>query len=254
MKNLVLIFSLMFISTHCFGWGQTGHRVTGEIAEAHLSVKAKKNISDILGHESLALVSTYMDEIKSDPNYRHLDPWHYCTIPTGETYELPGTPQEGDVVNAILQLTNELKSKQFTLGDEAFTLKLLVHLVGDIHQPLHVGNGQDRGGNDIKLEYFWEPSNLHRVWDTGMIDGTRLSYTEYTAWINHPDKTDVELWQSASVVEWAHESMTYRPGIYELPENMKLSYAYDRAHLPTVNLRLLQAGVRLAGLLNEIYG
>lgn len=254
MKKILLLFALCLGFADCFAWGQTGHRVTGEIAEAHLSAKAKKSISEILGHESLAMVSTFMDEIKSDSSYRHLDPWHYCTIPTGETYEGAGTPEQGDVVSAISKLVAELKSKKFTEGDEAFTLKLLVHLVGDIHQPLHVGNGQDRGGNDIKLEYFWEPSNLHRVWDTGIIDGTRLSYTEYTAWINHPDKAEVELWQSASVVEWAYESMTYRRGIYVLPENMKLSYAYDRAHLPTVNLRLVQAGVRLAGLLNEIYG
>jgi hypothetical protein len=238
----------------CFAWGQTGHRITGEIAESYLSTKAKKNIEKIIENQSLAMVSTFMDEIKSDTNYRHLDPWHYCTIPTGMTYEEAGTPDEGDVVAAILQLVEELKSKEFTQGDEAFTLKLLVHLVGDIHQPLHVGNGKDRGGNDIKLEYFWEPYNLHRVWDTGIIDGTKLSYTEYTHWINHPDNSDIPVWQSASVVEWAYESMTYRNVIYDLPEDMKLSYAYDRAHLATINLRLVQAGVRLAGLLNEIYG
>jgi hypothetical protein len=236
------------------GWGQTGHRVIGTIAEDYLTRKAKKKISILLGDESIAMAANYMDEIRSEPDYRFLDPWHYCTIPDGTTYEENGAPEEGDIIMAINRLTEELKSKEFTLGDEKFTLKLLIHLIGDIHQPLHVGNGTDRGGNDVKVEYFWENSNLHRVWDSGIIDGQKLSFTEYTEWINHTSKKEIVRWQQSDVTEWAYESVSHRPQVYRLPENNIINYRYDYDNIDLVNLRLLQAGVRLAGVLNEIYG
>lgn len=252
---LLTLFAIALLHSSCaFGWGATGHRITGHIAERHLTETARENIRKVLGHESLAMVSTFMDEIKSDPAYDHLRPWHYCTIPDGMKYSEAGTPENGDVVYAIEKLSEELRTKKFTQGDEAFTLKLLVHLIGDIHQPLHVGNGNDRGGNDVQVTYFSRKSNLHRVWDSGIIDGTQLSYTEYAEWINHPEPAEVEKWQKSGVRHWAHESMTYRPQIYKLPKDKRLSYQYDYAHKPTVNLRLLQAGIRIAGMLNEIYG
>ncbi|MEQ9376301.1 MAG: S1/P1 nuclease [Imperialibacter sp.] len=253
---LMLTFSAQAVNTtsNVLLWGQTGHRVVGLVAERHLTKKTKANIEKILGGESLAMVSNYMDFIKSDPTYKHMDSWHYCTIPEGQTYEQVGTPQEGDVIATIERLKKELKSKQFTDVDEAFALKMLAHLVGDIHQPLHVGNGNDRGGNDVKLKYFWESSNLHRVWDSDMIDGQQLSYTEFADWVHTDDKATVARWQKSVTTEWAYESMGLRKQVYNLPEDMSLSYRYNFDNIDAVKLRLVQAGVRLAGLLNEIYG
>ncbi|MEQ8414629.1 MAG: S1/P1 nuclease [Imperialibacter sp.] len=253
---LMLTFSAQAVNTtsNVLLWGQTGHRVVGLVAERHLTKKAKGNIEKILGGESLAMVSNYMDFIKSDPTYKHMDPWHYCTIPEGQTYEQTGTPQEGDVIATIERLKKELKSKQFTDGDEAFAIKMLAHLVGDIHQPLHVGNGNDRGGNDVKLKYFWENSNLHRVWDSDIIDGQQLSYTEFADWVDIENKATVAAWQKNVTTDWAYESMGLRKQVYNLPEDLSLSYRYNFDNIDAVKLRLVQAGVRLAGLLNEIYG
>ncbi|WP_339784298.1 MAG: S1/P1 nuclease [Imperialibacter sp.] len=259
--SIILLLVALFASnadaehrTHSRFWGQTGHRVVGLVAERHLTKKAKANIEKILGGESLAMVSNYMDFIKSDPTYKHMDPWHYCTIPDGQTYEQAGTPSEGDVIATIERLKLELKNKQFTDGDEAFAIKMLAHLVGDIHQPLHVGNGNDRGGNDLKLKYFWESSNLHRVWDSDMIDGQQLSYTEFADWVDTEDKATVAAWQKNVTTDWAYESMGLRKQVYNLPEDLSLSYRYNFDNIDAVKLRLVQAGVRLAGLLNEIYG
>lgn len=235
-------------------WGQTGHRVVGLVAERHLTKKARARVKKVLKKESLAMVSNHMDFIKSDPAFKHMDPWHYCTIPEGATYESAGTPAEGDVIVTIERLVAELKTKNFTDGDEALALKMLVHLVGDIHQPLHVGTGQDRGGNDVKLKYFWENSNLHRVWDSDMIDSQQLSYTEFADWVDAAEAKEIEQWQSDNVRDWAHESMTYRQQVYNLPEDLSLSYRYNFDNIEAVKMRLLQAGIRLAGLLNEIYG
>lgn len=255
MRKLVILFCFFLFTHQSFGWGVVGHRIIGLIAEQHLSKKARKNIRQVLGTETLAEVANYMDFIKSDPNFRHLSPWHYATIPDGRIYEQAGPPEEGDIISAILKLQEEIKTGNFKTGDEAFVLKCLIHLVGDIHQPLHVGNGQDRGGNDIRLEYFGESANLHRVWDTGIIDGQQYSYTEYVNWINHPTAEQLEQWSSLNVMDWANESKDYRDQAYDtMPEDKRLSYRYDFDNVELVNQRLLQAGIRLANLLNELYG
>jgi hypothetical protein len=161
MRTVNIIFLSVLISFNAFGWGQTGHRVVGQIAYNHLSKKARKNIEKVLKGQSIAMVSNFMDEIKSDPKYDSLSPWHYCTIPDGVDYS--GAPEEGDVIMGIETYTSLLRRGGLSIEEEQFALKCLIHLVGDIHQPLHVGNGQDRGGNDVRVTYFWESSNLHRV-------------------------------------------------------------------------------------------
>ncbi len=255
MRKIIPFIFALFLTFQSFGWGPTGHRVIGLIAEKHLSKKARKNLEGILNKETLAEVSTYMDFIRSDNTYKHMSPWHYCTIPDGKTYEEAGTPDEGDAIVTIQRLLKELKSKKFTDEDEAFALKCLVHLIGDIHQPLHVGNGEDKGGNDVDLEFFWSRSNLHRVWDSGIIDEQKYSYTEYVEWINHPSNDQLSEWKSINVMDWVEESKKVRDQCYDtMPDNKKLNYRYNFDNIELVNQRLLQAGIRLANVLNEIYG
>lgn len=242
---------LMCIPITGFSWGAIGHRVVGQVAMNHMSKKANKSVLEALGKEDVAMVANWMDFIKSESDKRHMNPWHYCTIPDSGHYE--GAPEEGDVHQMINKFIEELKTKNFSV-DEQFALKSLIHLVGDIHQPLHVGNGTDRGGNDLKLKFFYEKSNIHRVWDSGMIDKQQLSYTEYAKWIDTPTDEEIVLWQAGNVTDWMNESVTYRESIYDIPENKNLSYKYMHDHIHQVNIRLLQAGVRLAGILNEIYG
>jgi hypothetical protein len=130
---------------------------------------------------------------------------------------------------------------------------MLIHLVGDIHQPLHVGGGNDRGGNDVKIMWFRADSNLHRVWDSDMIDDTRLSYTEFAESLERPNEAKLKQWQKTSVRDWANESKGYRKQVYDY-KNGKLGYEYSYYHLHIVRHRLMQAGIRLAAVLNEIYG
>lgn len=251
MRHYLLIICA-FISINAFGWGKTGHRVVGQIAENHLPKKIRKHIAEILNGESIAMVSNFMDEIKSEHKYDSLAPWHYCTIPDGETYA--GAPKQGDVIEAINTYIDLLKSHQLHGKEEAFALKCLIHLVGDIHQPLHVGNGKDKGGNQVRVTYFWKSSNLHRVWDSGMIDGRQLSYTEYANWIDHLSKNEALHLQQSKVLDWAQESKDLRGEVYDLPDKKKINYRYDYDHIATVNQQLLKAGIRLAMVLEEIYG
>lgn len=249
MKQLYLTTVFILFNLISFGWGATGHRVVGEIAWQHLNPKAKKNVQRILGNESLAICSNWMDFIKSEPSYDSLKPWHYCTMPEAEIYS--GPPAEGDIIMAIEKFMNEFRTKKFSVN-EAFALKCLVHLVGDLHQPLHVGNGLDKGGNDVKLEYMWQKTNLHRIWDDDMIEQQRLGYKEYVEWINYPTKDQIKEWQSTTVMQWAFESRAVHTQIYNYPESGKLSYRYTYDNIDLLNQRLLQGGVRLAGILNEL--
>lgn len=234
-------------------WGKNGHRIVGDIAADYLSPEARKAVDRILGPTSMAIASTWMDEIRSDPDYDHTHDWHWVTIPDGMTYEETEKNPNGDLINALLTLINELKSGSLSAKEEEQKLKMLIHLVGDIHQPLHVGTGKDRGGNQTEVEWFWEPSNLHRVWDSGMIDETELSYTEFSVAINHPTEEQLEQWQNSTVLDWANEAMELRDQVYDLPADHQLSYEYQYQNKDLLNRQLLKGGVRLAGVLNEIY-
>lgn len=253
MKIIIAVFAL-FLSLSAGAWGMLGHRVVGEVASQHLSATAKSKVASILGDMTLAEVSNWMDDVKSNSNYDSLRPWHYTTIPDGKTYAEITPSEKGDVVQGINKMVAGLKSGDLSTKLEKEYLMILVHLVGDVHQPLHVGNGEDRGGNDVKVEWFWDSSNLHRVWDSGMIDSKQYSYTELTNLVNHPTNDEVSNWQSSSVQEWANENLALRDGIYDLPSNKKINYEYRYKHWDTVKDQLVKGGVRLAGLLNEIYG
>jgi nuclease S1 len=253
MKYKVTFIIFMFLAIKASSWGLTGHRVVGQIAENYLSKKASKEVKKILGTESLADVANWMDFIKSEPSYDYMKPWHYVTVPEGKTYETSEKEPKGDVIWAINKFIGELKSDTLTLEEQQFALKFLVHLIGDIHQPLHVGNGHDKGGNDVKIKYFWQNSNLHRIWDSGMVDGQNLSYTEWVSRLNHTTKSQVAIWQSATINDWAMESMALRSSVYAIGDKKNLTYRYNYDHIAEVDRRLLQAGVRLAGVLNDIY-
>jgi hypothetical protein len=252
----IALVPFLFIAAQLFAWGQTGHRVVGYVAQQHLTKKASKRIDAILKQYSLEMSGNYMDFIRADTNYKFMSSWHYVSIPDGKRYEDITPNAEGDVIAKIEELLIELRTKKFkTVKDEEFAIMALVHLVGDLHQPLHVGLAEDRGGNSIKVEWFGEATNLHHVWDSEIIDHEQLSYTEWGNHINRNiDKLQVRAWQSTSVRDWAHESQDLRGACYDFGDYVNLRYEYLLRHLKTVEMRLEQAGVRLAGLLNAIYG
>ena len=238
-----------------FWWGQIGHRATGWIVQDLLNPQARQAVQRVLDGDSLAEVSTWMDEVRSDRSFDFMGPWHYVTIPPGKTYETAEKAEGGDVLWALDKVVSELKAGGLSPEQEAINLKVLVHLIGDLHQPLHVGNGTDRGGNDARLEWFGERSNLHRVWDSEMINSKQLSFTELADFIDDGlDETVIEEWQSTHWYDWAMESQSLLDQVYDLPENGRLSYEYMFKNFDAVQLRLLQAGVRMAGVINDIYG
>jgi hypothetical protein len=250
--RFLILLSLAVPST-ALAWGPNGHRIVGRIAMNHLTDEAARAVECLIGPESLAQVSTWPDEIRSDPNWAKAAPWHFISIDDNETLETTARDPKGDVVEAIQRLEGVLRNQQASRQDRQEALKFLVHFVGDIHNPLHVGRRADRGGNEIKVTLFGEPTNLHSVWDTGLIESEKLSYSEFVEFIDHPTQQELQTWQATPLTEWVKESKALRTKVYTLPADNKLSFEYSYVNLPTVKQRLLQAGVRLAAMLNSVF-
>lgn len=233
-------------------WGIVGHRTVGLIAERYLSERASLAVRAILGPDSLAEVSTWSDEIRSDPAWDHASPWHYISVDDDETLENTERNPRGDILEALHRFEAVLRGSESSREEKAQALKWMVHLIGDLHQPLHVGRRDDRGGNEIEVRWLGAPSNLHRVWDSGLIDSQRISFTELADFIDDPTLPQVREWQSSDYEQWAKESVDLRTQIYEIG-NGNLRWEYRHKNWPVVEHRLLQAGIRLAGKLNDMF-
>lgn len=250
MKNKFLSIILMF--SFLFSWGKTGHRTTGEVAELHLTDKARIEIQKILKDPSLAVASTWADEMRSNPDFRQYAPWHYANMPLDVSYAQSEKSSKGDIVQAIKLCKSKLKNDNTSLEEKAFYLRFLVHLVGDIHQPLHVGRSEDRGGNSIKVKWFGKDTNLHRVWDSEMINTYLMSYTEFA---NHLNKNyNYKSVETLSEDVWVDESQNMVRKVYSETKNGDyLGYDYIYDNFEIVKSQLFTAGIRLAHTLNDIF-
>ncbi|WP_395624264.1 S1/P1 nuclease [Sphingomonas daechungensis] len=257
----------VLIPSPAFAWGKTGHRVVAALADAQLSGLARAHIKEILGGaESLDEAATWPDEMRSDPApfwQKKSGPYHYVTL-NGVVYD--HAPPEGDALEALNRYSATLRDPNASLADKQLALRFIVHLVGDLHQPLHVGKCCDKGGNEVKVKWFGRDLNLHSVWDSALVDDEQLSFTELAAKLQrHTSNEDVIRWWDINPRDWISESGQIRETLYpEVPPTgakdkkgqpavPELSYAYVYNFTPVMEQRLKQAGVRLAAYLNAIY-
>jgi hypothetical protein len=253
-KIFFLFVLLLLLPQSAAAWGSIGHEVVADIAARHLNPKAQRAVQDLLGEESMASVSTWMDRIRSQPQYRYTNTWHWVTIPDGMRYDDSEKKPEGDVIEATERMVAILKCDTASREDKEFALRLLIHMVGDLHQPLHVGNGLDKGGNDLQVRWGKRGSNLHQVWDSGIFDMLVKDREEVGREISEVAPRAVRKYQRGSPADWAHECMELRPSIYTVHAGEQLGEAYAKAQWSTVAQQLQKAGVRLAWLLNEALG
>lgn len=235
-------------------WGQVGHRIIGRVASSQLSPTARAAVRTLLPGESLGSVATWADQIRSQRP--ETGPWHYVNIPIWDSIFRPATVCPGGdcVIAALERQLAIVADRGKPRAERAEALKWVVHLVGDMHQPLHVGRGDDKGGNDLQVQWMKKGSNLHRVWDSEMIELEGLSYTELAASLDHPTREQVKAWQEGTVAQWAEENIPLRPDIYAVEPGDNLGYEYKYRNWATVRQQLLKGGIRLAALLNAIYG
>jgi fructose-1,6-bisphosphatase len=254
----LLIAFLFPVAT--FAWGPNGHRIVAEIAWLHLTHKAKKAVVNILGPQSMAMVANWPDFIKSDTThkYDHTNQWHYLDFPANinrTTFDQLLNAATGENLYTQTQaMVNNLKNRSLAKEQQVFSLTFLIHMLGDMHQPLHVGRDEDMGGNKINVMWFNTPSNLHRVWDEQLIDFQQLSYTEYVKALDIADKTAIKDIQRGSIADWMFESHLLSDKVYAGTQpDSKLSYRYNYVFVNDLNQQLLKGGLRLAALLNSIY-
>jgi hypothetical protein len=260
-KLSMLLLGILFtyLPLQSMAWGMLGHRIVGEIADSYLTKKARKNIELILGGESVAMASNWADFIKSDPAYSYLSAWHYVDFdkPYSEI-EMHAFLKQDTAVDASTKLNMiiaQLKNKNLEQGKKLLYLRMLIHIVGDVHQPMHTAHTTDKGGNDVKLFWFNKPTNLHALWDSNMIDDEQLSYTEYANWINRSTKEQRTALQHDDISKWLYESSQISEKIYaETKPDAHLSYRYTFDHIAIANQQLLKGGIRLAGILNQLFG
>ena len=243
-------------TTAAFSYGPTGHRVVAELAFRHMTPEALAAVEAILGDDFMAEAATWPDEMRSSPDPffgRTAAPYHYVNLPDGVSYEESEKNPAGDAVTALAAFTATLKDANSSAEDKALALRYIIHIVGDLHQPLHAGRAEDRGGNRIDVVWFEEFTNLHTVWDERIIQHKQLSYTEWTNFLDRKIKPEnVTEWQKAGPTDWVAELISYRGDIYENGHGI-LSWNYVYKYTPLIKSQLSKGGVRLAGYLNAVF-
>ncbi len=279
MYTILTLIIYLGLCLNGYPWGQTGHRVIGALAERHLTPTATKTVRSILHGHKLQDVANWADEIRSDQQtlYKSFNKWHFMQAQSAESIqEIINTQQwPTDIQEAIVYCIDMLKKQpEEAKLQRAVLLKMLVHLVGDAHQPLHVGNPNDRGATHCYVRWFYSkfPTTLHKIWDSKLIDAQHYSYTEYTDYLDHISKEDTKAWQQASIQQWLKESRAYHDDVYPINTKTKqidycthdrktlayenipsLGYKYSYQMRPIMEQRLQQAGIRLAGVLNKLF-
>ena len=269
-----------------FAWGPEGHRVVGEIAERYLGARARAQVAELLnndrladgspsGRRTLGEVASWADEIKDFDWGRRRAPWHYDDVPLCADPDYARYCRGGRCASA------QLERQIAVLGDPRArararneALKWVVHLMGDIHQPLHAANHADRGGNLVQVSFLGERENppygglnLHAVWDGQMVARLIADRGGELALVSAPiAESDRRAWERGSIPDWIAEShVLARDRVYaSLPVPaacgerisgvVALGDAYYASAAPVVDLQLRKAGVRLARVLNDVLG
>jgi len=251
---------VLVLAAALLSWGATGHRTIGKIAEGHLTSQAKAAVHELIGDTTLAEISTWPDEVRSQPAYRNTASWHYINLPLGLSFAdfesaVKGNPQE-NVYSALRRQEQILGSAASTRTQKVEALKYIVHFVGDLHQPMHVSREEDKGGNTIQLNYDGNGTNLHALWDSKLIDHQGLTYEQMAEKYDRATPAQVKQWQSDPLIQWIWESYQASSKLYAEVDAMKsraIDDSYYEAHIAIVQDRIDKAGVRLAGVLNSIF-
>lgn len=242
-------------------WGRVAHRACSKLAESRLSPQARVLVRELLEPgESLADASTWADE-----NSREIPgsaAWHYVNVPVSHDHYSPRDCRpSGCVVSKIAEFRAVLLDPRASRAKRRTALRFLVHFIEDVHQPLHVADRDDRGGNALQLRFGrYDATNLHQLWDTGLLRERFRNEDELARELkNLANGPEARGWSGKSVVQWADESLALGRQAYldpgtgaRLRNGDAVSRVYERTNAPKAALRLAQAGVRLADVLNEV--
>lgn len=252
MKKLFII-GLIGTSIALVSWGFKGHRAVATIAQKHLTSNTAYVVSAYLKGESMADVATWADENRNTTTA----PWHFLNLPLGLTHEQFVkfvSESDNNVYTAILKTEAGLKDNILTADQMNESLKYLIHLVGDAHQPMHISRKEDKGGNTIQVRFDAKGTNLHSLWDSKLIDHEGLTEADIAKNYDVATAAQIKQWQSDSPMEWIWESYQISSELYaQAKPGQEINEAYYQKYIPVIRKRIDQAGIRLAGELNRIF-
>jgi len=240
------------------GWGPEGHRAAAEISSERLCVAAREEIGRILDGTTLAEAALWPDRIRGETRWRHTRDWHYINIEDDVAFDelREGEPGHGQLLRAIRSNLALLGEPRLPRARQQEALSFVVHLVADLHQPLHVGRAEDRGGNRIDVSFGERKLNLHRLWDGVLLRSSGLGWRDYRRSLAPLVALGADDWTGGELEDWAEESRRLRPWVYDFDARRRvpqISKRYAETGRQLSALRIAQAGVRTAWLLNGLW-
>jgi hypothetical protein len=252
----LLASALTLASTPAMAWGPTGHRVSGAIADRFICGTTRLEVRDLLGVETLADAANWADymRMQSDPYWSKTTfNWHFVTIPDGKTYAQAGVPPQGDAVSALAKFRAVDVNRTAPVAARRDAPRMIVHIVGDLGQPLHSGNAHDRGGNDEVVTLRGAPTNLHSIWDSTLIDMEQMSYSEWTTYLLERITSEQAIaWSSPDPQAWVDEARALHTRVYPKAKTIDGDYLYNAP--PLLHEQMTKSGLHLAAYLNAMFG
>ena len=256
MRKVLSIAFALLIPAMALAWGPKGHDTVAYIAEKHLSKKTLQKVTEVLEGHSLVYVANWMDNASHTDEYAYTKTWHYVNVdPEEGTYANSVKAASGDAVTAINALVENLKSGELTIEEERAQLMMLIHIVGDIHCPMHAGRKSDRGGTGTKVKYFGNQKKLHSVWDSEIVESAhRWGYSEWQEQVDRATPKQVKAMEQGTPNDWIEETVVLANEVYDsAAKTSNMSYDYVAEYAPIIEQQFLKGGIRLAKLLEEIY-
>ncbi|MBN7819060.1 S1/P1 nuclease [Bowmanella yangjiangensis] len=256
MKTYLALVSLVLslLSGQALAWGEKGHRTVALLAYAQLSQATQQKVDALLKHKGfkdIGEASVWADKIREQklPAYAHTGPWHYVNLPRdAEVFEMSRDCARPCIVSVLKEMQAQLQN-----GDkdkQAEALAFVVHLVGDIHQPMHVSFADDKGGNTTKVKVKGDEVSLHYYWDGLVLKGLPRSEQLAASLMEGSDDVQRSQWQSAPLSQWIAESFNLTRQVYANQSNVVDAGRQQRDQALAIK-RLQVAGARLASLLEQ---
>jgi hypothetical protein len=262
LRLLLVLMLIELTATPAVAWWSDEHRTIALIAEAHLTDQSRQQIKKMAGDKSLATLSLWADQIKSQQPWAHTRSWHYVNIDRSQSVFSFQPKIEGDILWALRHFYQALGDDQLPQESRRQALLFFIHFAGDIHQPLHVGERHDRGGNRIAVKWLGRSRtyNLHQIWD-GLLTKNNLSnQANARRLLQTVSDSQIKQWQDSSFIDWAEESQTLLESVYSFGASanadkgtkpLVLGDRYLETNRTLAEKRLLQAGIRIAHYLNS---
>ncbi|VBB47208.1 S1/P1 nuclease [uncultured Paludibacter sp.] len=256
MKRLLftsVLFAVLVLNT--FAYDMIGHRTVADIAYHNLNIEVKKQVDNLLGIHGLIYFSTWADDMRNDSTYAYSYNWHFQNLPdsltTQDLQNLWNNPlsQGEHLFFAIQKMIERLKKDK----NDTEALKFLVHFLGDLHQPFHLGREGDRGGNDIQTKWFGQNIRVHQLWDTNLIEHQGYSYTEYSQYLQDKYSKQKSDFKNVSIFQSIQAVYALRQELYTYDYAKMHYYEYNFKYKDKLDEMLYRAGIQLANILNKIY-